>query len=174
MNVIKMPVYKHMNKRVLNLHSGSLGTITKAEKRGKTSWEITITYDDTDYAMQWSPADLASKHDFVDADYHHHLPDPKTRALALINGDRLPNKFGYYVSRVQKAWDEVNQRGGMDSITYCSSYPASLGITLWGARRTARESDLDVDVRDLKNRDPHKDTYDQLHAALRAKVEAMQ
>jgi hypothetical protein len=178
MPVIKpTQIYKHMNKRVLNLHSGSLGTIIKAEKRGKTSWEIKVVFDNSPYHHTWSPRDLFQHNELVADDYEHHLPPAKGRALFLVSDTLLAELkkaahgvYGNYISRVQKAWDEVNKRGGMDAITYCPSFPATLNISLWGVRKA--DHNLSVDYRDIY-RDPQEDKFDVLAAALKKKVVEM-
>lgn len=167
--------YKHLGARVLNRNTGELGRIVEALPIGKTTWEIHVRDDGAEpsngryFDHKWNPGEFARHNVIVAEDYTHHLPDPKARALALLNGPPLPFRHGFYTSREKSVFDEVNKQGGRDDLTFNGGWPALLCLSLWGSR----EYDLRVEQDQVTGWDSNGDRYAQLAKVLRAKVEAM-
>jgi hypothetical protein len=98
--------YRHLGRRVVNIHTGILGTITEARVRPnvKRGWSLTITWDDGHSNSMWTDRDVSAKgvttNTLVADDYVPDYGPVKDRIQKLI--DRIDHgdvrwKYGYGV-----------------------------------------------------------------------------
>jgi hypothetical protein len=78
--------YRNLGKRVQNIHTGIMGTITEAERRTnvKSGWKIRITYDDGHKGILWTDRDTLNHNRIVADDFVPDYGPVRERILALI------------------------------------------------------------------------------------------
>lgn len=78
--------YRNLGKRVQNIHSGIMGTITEAERRtdAKSGWKIRITYDDGHKGILWTDRSTLEHNRIVADDFVPDYGPVRERILALI------------------------------------------------------------------------------------------
>ena len=83
--------YPHLGRRVVNIHTGILGTITEARVRPhvKRGWSLTITWDDGHSNSMWTDRDVSrnasTTNTLVADDYKPDYGPVKERIQKLIN-----------------------------------------------------------------------------------------
>lgn len=78
--------YRNLGKRVQNIHTGIMGTITEAERRTdvKAGWKIRITYEDGHNGILWNDRDTLKHNRIVADDFVQDYGPVLERILALI------------------------------------------------------------------------------------------
>lgn len=158
--------YKHIGKRLVNIPSGSIGRITSAVPVGKTSWNITVKWENGGQ-MDWGPSELFKMNLMVPEDYKHPDTNPRERALKLLAGEPLHGRIGYYVGRGLKISCHLPIVNAEDTLTFHATWPSTLSMHLWGVPGGSIGCCSDQ----IEGWDSNGDRYQQLAAALRKKID---